>query len=145
MKLLLQHNAWSCLPTAFAMALDVLPKEIMECCGHDGSEIIWPDLPEPRCRRAFSIHEMIDYCLSQLVYPVEIDANPSYGPDDEHLLEIENRLDDYTLVRPGVFVGEINGKRHAVAWDYKTQKIFDPDGCQYEKERFNIYSFFVLF
>lgn len=147
MKLRLQPNAWSCLPAAFAMALGVLPKDIIEYCGHDGSEILWPDLPEPKNRRAFGLHEMIDYCVGNLVYPVEITASVAYGVDEEHLIDADgiSRLDWYMGCRSGVLIGMIDERPHAVAWNFKKQLIYDPDGLKYGKERFNILSFFALF
>lgn len=143
MKMLLQHNSWSCLPTAFAMALDVLPKDILQFCEHDGSEIIWPELAEPHNRRAFGLHEMIDYCVSQLVYPVEVTRSIGYGLGREFDAgHGEERLKNYMDVKSGVLVG---GKNHAVAWCHKEQMILDPDGLKYEKDRFDILSFFALF
>lgn len=147
MNLILQHNAWSCLPTAFAIALDVEPKEILEFCGHDGSEILWPDLQEPQRRRGFSLHEMIDFCISQLVYPVEINADTGYGEEPcFHLENEEFRLEHYMTTSPGVLVGiSLGGKNHAVAWDHKEQLILDPTGTKYKKDDFNIISFFAFF
>lgn len=56
-------NAWSCLPTAFAIALNVDIQHILDYVEHDGSEIIYSDLAEPLCRRGFHPQEMIRYCL----------------------------------------------------------------------------------
>jgi hypothetical protein len=54
-----QPTPWSCLPTAFAMTSGVSMKEILEVIGHDGSEICWPDLEEPFCRRGFCVQEIV--------------------------------------------------------------------------------------
>lgn len=42
-----QPNVFTCLPTAFAMVLDIPVFEIISELGHDGSQIVDPDSPEP--------------------------------------------------------------------------------------------------
>jgi hypothetical protein len=76
MKLIRQPNRWSCLPTAFAIALDVSYDSIIKAIGHDGSKKIWPGLPEPRCRRSFHIREMIDVCYDLRYAVIEVDKQP---------------------------------------------------------------------
>lgn len=71
-----QPNRWSCLPTAFAMGIGIPVKQIFDYLGHDGSEIIWPEFPEPKKRKAFHIQEMIDFSLTKDVCPVHIEVNP---------------------------------------------------------------------
>ena len=44
----------TCLPTSFAMAMDRPVEIVAKCLGHDGSTVVWPDLPEPTCRAAFT-------------------------------------------------------------------------------------------
>lgn len=152
MELLLSpNNGWSCLPSAFAMVTDSLPKDIIEYCGHDGSEVLWPELPEPMCRRAFSLEEMLDYCLSQCYCPVTIQRHTAYSPleadtafnpyDDEM-----SRIKHYLLNRPAVLLG-INslGNRHAVAWDHVEQKIFDPKGYKSSLDEFDVHSVVLMF
>jgi hypothetical protein len=70
----IKPNRWSCLVTAFAMALDIPVAELIRLVGHDGSEIVNPELPEPGCRRGFHIQEMIEACWSQghSVTPIEV-------------------------------------------------------------------------
>ena len=36
-------NAWSCMPTAFAMAVNAPVEDLILSIGHDGSEKTWPD------------------------------------------------------------------------------------------------------
>lgn len=42
-----QPNNFTCLPTAFAMVLDVPVFEVIKELGHDGSQIVFPQSPEP--------------------------------------------------------------------------------------------------
>ena len=70
MKIQKQPNRWSCLPTSFAMILDVDVNELIRKIGHDGSEILWPNLEEPYCRRAFHIEEIAMVCYGLGYYLV---------------------------------------------------------------------------
>src|SRR5260221_108718 len=92
MNLQKQPNRWSCLPTAFAMVLDISVKEVITEIGHDGSEIVYPNLEEPKCRRAFHIQELIDFAISIGVSVVPIEPLPS------SYIEIEEpRIITFTL------------------------------------------------
>lgn len=66
-----QPNNWSCLPAAFAIAIDMDVLDFIRHIGHDGSEIVWPMLKEPACRRGYHIQE----CLSVL-YRAGFTATP---------------------------------------------------------------------
>ena len=72
----LQHRPepWMCMPLAFAMALDMPVADLLAAIGHDGSEIVFPSLPEPLCRRCFHVQELIQVALSRglAVTPVEL-------------------------------------------------------------------------
>ncbi len=79
MKLQQQPNRWSCMPTALAMLLDRPVEMIINQIGHDGSDKIWPDKPEPNCYRGFNIQELIrvadsyGYALTPIYSEVIID------------------------------------------------------------------------
>ena len=64
MRLLRKPERWMCLPASFAMVLDLPLADIFDEIGHDGSQIVWPDLPEPMCRRGFHPQELIHLCLN---------------------------------------------------------------------------------
>ncbi len=74
MRPLKNPNTWSCLPTAFAIVLEVSLEAVLGIVGHDGSEITHAGLPEPLCRRGFHPQEMIKMCLKDnlSVTPVEL-------------------------------------------------------------------------
>ena len=151
MKMLLQSDGWSCLPTAFAMVTDVLPLEIYEYLEHDGSEIIWPELEEPYCRRSFSIEEMLDWCVAHVYYPVQLSPDPSYCPEQTDRLfqpipDPTERWEAYLRKKPAVLLGTgQSGKPHAVAWCNKEQLIFDPVGVKYGISDFKVESGFFIF
>jgi hypothetical protein len=140
MKLLLQPNRWSCLPTAVAMVMRVTPKEVFDFLGHDGSQIVWPCLAEPFCRRSFHLEEMLEFCLDRLVYPTVLNVDTSYAPMDglPDFLPYPNqdRILNHLSDHDAVLIGERDGNRHAVAWDQNM--ILDPEGLQYDLSEFTV-------
>lgn len=73
-------NAWSCLPAAFAAALEVPCGAIIALVGHDGSEITHAGLPEPLKRRGFHPQEMIKVCVQDNMAVTRIELMPSAAP-----------------------------------------------------------------
>lgn len=151
MNMLLQSDAWSCLPTSFAMVLGIEPKTIYEMIGHDGSEIIHPQLKDPYRRRSFHIQEMINVCLKLGVIPTPLDKDIIFGEmvdrdgsileHDAYQLELENHLEHYLSLRPGVIITPY----HAVAWCHKEQRVFDPAGQKRSLEEVEIITFWACF
>lgn len=130
MDLQISPNAWSCLPTAFAMCLNVPVKEVIRDIGHDGSEIIFEDYPEPMCRRGFHTSELMDYCLRE--HDLTVSLTPLsvrlwtkdnkchydlYGNED-----IDERLAFYLISKRAVILEPT----HAVAYD--GHELYDPRG-----------------
>lgn len=76
MILLKNPNAWSCLPTAFAIALGVSVEAVIAVVGHDGSEITHAGLPEPLNRRGFHPQEMIKMCLKDGMSVTSVELAP---------------------------------------------------------------------
>src|ERR1043165_661673 len=103
MKLLNSPNRWSCLPTAFAMCLDVEVQDILNWLQHDGSDIIWPELHEPYKRRSFGVSEMIDYCFfnkNRLVHC--IDFHPVLAPPPDVTVTPYELYSEEYLSRRGI-------------------------------------------
>lgn len=149
-----QPNNWSCLPTAFATATGVLVEDLIEAIGHDGSEIVFPKLPEPLCRRAFHPQECLNglYSLyeSGLVGPKYLFVPWSkevYCQLDEvhsYVLKQSDRLFERLLAKhDGVIIGEINNKLHAAAWNTKEQMAYDPNGFIYPISKYEIHHFYL--
>lgn len=130
MELQISPNAWSCLPTAFAMCLGISVKEVIEGIGHNGSEIIFDGYPEPMCRRGFHTSELIDYCLTEhslfvSLIPLSVrlwtkDNKAYFDLYDNEV--IDQRLEHY-LTSPRAVILE---PTHAVAYD--GYEIYDPRG-----------------
>jgi hypothetical protein len=152
MSLSLQRspNGWSCLPTSFAMVLDLPVGRIIELLGHDGSEIVWPGEAEPYCRRSFHIQELV-YLSWVLGYTVtEFEALPlSKGqPDAEPAalqmpVSAEVRMSSVMRGQLGVLAGRArSGMRHAVAWD--GFDCYDPNGTTYGIDQFTLQAFWAI-
>lgn len=137
MQLIRNPNAWSCLLASMAMVLDRSTEKLIEAIGHDGSEIMFPDLLEPAKRRGFHIQEFISLILESGYAVTAIEVLPYSTPDGEHEFPInfpnfENRFWNLTYCVPGIFTGMRPQRRHAVAWD--GYKIYDPLGSVYERK-----------
>lgn len=142
----IQPNKWSCLPTAFAIALNLPVEEIIASIGHDGSEIIFPDLKEPYCRRSFHIQELIDMCMLKQVAVIPIEKTlVSEAKDHQFTLTVKcNRFTNYLTNYSGVLtgIGKITKQPHAVAWD--TRHVFDPNGYVYSIDNFTVNMFLII-
>jgi hypothetical protein len=140
MELQQRPEPWMCLPTAFAMALDMPVTDLLAAIGHDGSEIVFPTFPEPLCRRCFHVQELIQVALARgfAVTPVELfpvlqptDA----GPCKTVLYANSNwqRFEAAIRASRGVIDGTGARHRHTVAYDHG--RIFDPKGPVYDYSR----------
>lgn len=141
--MMLQPNAWSCLPAAVAMAVGEKPRDVIEFIGHDGSEIIFPDLPEPQNRRGFHIGEMFWYLLDMVYFPVLVEPYLHYE-DSEYVIDQTHKLEDLLSRKSGILLGHHEtGSLHAAAWD--RSYVWDPRGEKYPISEFGIDGFIALF
>ena len=93
MELKAQRNRWSCLLTAMSMVLDVDEELLISELGHDGSAIIFENLPEPYCRRSFHIQEFVYLCYYRNIALIGIEPCPVGGVDpSKNLKKIELKL-----------------------------------------------------
>lgn len=131
-------SPWSCLPTAFAMVLNVPIHDLIGQIGHDGSKIIesFKELPEPYCRCSFHIQELIDCCLEYGYAVIPIEALPvsspkegyGYLPFTSHQADL--RFYKHLMGRRGVITGiSVTSIPHAIAWDCTIG--LDPKNGQY--------------
>jgi hypothetical protein len=129
------------------MALDVPLQAILDIVGHDGSEIIWPRLPEPLRRRSFHIQEMIHICrkAGYAVTPFEGEACLAQSGEQPYRIDLKSQFEEVLLTcLRGVITGR--GKRgnipHAVAWN--GSKVYCPSGEVYGIEEFTIDTLWVI-
>lgn len=147
MKLQLQPSRWSCIPTAISMVLDIPVAQIFRDLGHDGSQILWPNQPEPLRRKGFHIEEMQYVCrlygvvLAPFVFRIEYAPNliGAIRLGDTHLIEF-SKFHDVLAEYQGVLLGRYpGGGNHAVAWD--ATRIYDPAGTS--GQNFGIETFYA--
>lgn len=133
MRLISQPEKWQCGLAAFAMLFDLSLESAVQTLGHDGSEILYPELKEPECRKGFTIPELVDaaykldHALIQFdAVPITMDANEkvrSIYPE----VELESRLMRILAQGEGLILGQYASKKwHMVCWDGKY--VLDPHG-----------------
>lgn len=111
--------------------LDTIIREV----GHDGSHILFPDLPEPHCRRSFHVQELIRVAWDYGYGVTEFQANCIMSPDGLTLHEFDMPI---SMQGYGVLIGQGAVNRHSVAFKesrgwHKTGPgtIYDPKGIIY--------------
>lgn len=144
-------NRWSCLLASFAMALDITAESLAQKIGHAGEEIIFPNLPDPLCRRAFHIQEFIKPALTEGFALVTVEARPVLAVpiNGQHLTKVlepaVQRLNYFTTYFDGVLIGSINKQPHAVAWNSLAKACYDPSTEEiYPMDDFSIREFSAL-
>lgn len=149
MNLLRQPNNYSCMPTAFAMATNSTPEYYFKEIGHDGSPILFEDMPEPYNHRCFVYPECfmvaLDLGFASTDLPVAYGISPSAKSSSKSV--IINQLERvYTRMRhyKGVLFGRYKGsdERHCMAWD--GWEVLDPRGFKACKEHYEIDSFVIV-
>ena len=129
------------MPLAFAMALDIPVADLLVAVGHDGSEIVFPNLPEPLCRRSFHVQELIQVALLRGLAVTPIELFPvlqptEVGPFHKTVLYTDNnwrRFEATIQISRGVIDGTGARLGHMVAYDHG--RIFDPRGPVYDYSR----------
>jgi hypothetical protein len=120
------------------MAMDEDVETLERIIGHDGSEIIHPELKSPGNRKGFHWQEIIDAALvlNYAVVPIEARPIQTATGTDSHEVKFgdfetpEERLLAYLDNTKGVLTGIApSGYWHAVAWD--GEQVYDPQGRVY--------------
>ena len=125
-------TAWSCLAESAALALGISYQELIKEIGHDGSTIIFLELPEPAKRRAHHIQEIIDVAIKMGYSITAIESLPCSTPDGIKEFAIPfnfKRFYNHLIRNRGIITGMNRTWRHAVYWD--GEKIIDPIGKIY--------------
>ena len=148
MRLIKQPSRWSCLAASWAMVLDVNIDNLFEEIGHDGSEILYPGVKEPDCRRSFHPSEFLLPALTRNLGIVQVELNPCwetpYGETDSVNHDEGNHrfLKNWMEQFDGVITGKTPmGLWHAVAWN--KIKILDPANCYREEGYMDVHTFWA--
>lgn len=129
MILLKQPNDWSCGLTSLSMLLGIREEILIKKIGHDGSEIILPELGNrPAAHRGFVLDELQDVCISRGYCLAQINASPTLDSRSVYTEEdADKRLQHQMTNNPGLIEGAYSLDRpHMVAWD--GTRVFDPSG-----------------
>lgn len=83
----------NCLLDCFAHHMCVGTDYLIKCLGHDGTEILYPDLPEPFCRRGFNVFELLDLAVHRFHYGIlllrHIEALNKFTLNDPKMLNLD--------------------------------------------------------
>jgi hypothetical protein len=133
---LIKQTYDACLLFSAAMVLDAEPADLLLEIGHDGREIMFPEVIGTIRQRSFHIQEIIDCCLKRGRSLTPIDIAPCTAPDGHPDLarEIWDREDAKKRIRKlltgtrAILIGRTShkGLGHACAWD--GEKVYDPRG-----------------
>ena len=134
-----QPNHWTCLPTSFAIVLGCEVSEIFDYLKHDGSDVLWPDLPEPMCRRSFHIQEMYDFCLDRNYAVTPFVPVMGIAPIGGLVMTVK---DERIVERMSHYQGVLTGHTHAVAWS--GDQVFDPSNVFTEGIEFEVLFFHIV-
>lgn len=147
MRILLQPNSWSCLPTALAMVLDEPVEELIKEIGHNGSEDIEFSL-RAKTKKGFHIQELTKICYRRRKALIQFDRYVNIHHNEGVTISFSDDIEYiYVLMQDskGIILGQTkNSKDHAVAWDNITQAIYDPNGTKYAKGFFAIETFLLI-
>jgi hypothetical protein len=142
-------NRWSCLPTAFAMVLRLPVAKVIAGLTHDGSEVAWPQLPEPLCRRGFHIQELIFLAWEYKKFVTPFEAIPLLTSQGQPPIDVpfteppQKRLAWIMAAHEGVITGLApSGMPHACSWDRSL--CLDPNGTRYPVEKFTLETFWLV-
>jgi len=138
----LQHRPepWMCMPVSFAMAMGVSVTELLRGIGHDGSRLLFPNLPDPACRQGFHIQEFIRFALDNELAVTPVEVFPVLGSADgrqTHTILYPNNnwkvFADVIAASRGVIEGGGIRWGHMVAYDHG--RIYDPKQHVYDYSR----------
>lgn len=119
-----------------ALLLTVFPQKLIAEIGHDGSDIVFPDEPEPLCRRGFYVEE-INVVLLKLYNSVLVGMPFPGSPAGDHPMIFDGIL-------LGKSIGSSADEDHAVCWKAREQRIYDPNGANYKLNSFNMDAYYAL-
>jgi hypothetical protein len=103
-----------------AMVLNETPEYLISVVGHDGSEIYFPEKPEPYNRRSFMVEEFLNHIYSDHYIAMPFPRIADYAG------RVVNLVHSPPLQHKGILIYG----NHAVAWN--GEKIHDPVGKIYD-------------
>ena len=127
---MIKARSWECMSYSFCMALGMTPAEFYATIGHNGSDIIFPGLPDPMCRRGVHVNECVHVALWLGYSVTPFQLVPVIAANNGRRTFVMDPLlgpfDHWINTTRGVLEGDSHSCRHAVAYD--RGMIYDPDG-----------------
>lgn len=123
-------------------------EDVFFCLRIDGSEIVWPEQPEPLRRRGIMMNEIIMYCTYRYVHLTPVIPTWSGKPEGSER-QYDANLPQWWInhmfhYNNGIVLGKTpTGKSHAVAWDAEQKLILDPNGTSYPRSQFDMECFWA--
>lgn len=129
---LIESNSSQCVLASFAMVMGTTMDDLIQKLGHDGLARI-ANQPEPFCFRSFHPEEFADLLVSKGGSMTMFSLRPTMQHGDEivdHSLAMGTaRFYESLNLGNGVLFGVLDkGVSHAVAWNHKEEKVYDPRG-----------------
>lgn len=115
------------------MLFDCSVETIFRAVGHDGSKVLWPELPEPQRRKAIHIEEIkyVAFSFGRVLadFVPGLLYSPSGDPSTADHIDLLPQLKGVMCNFDGILLGRFSGRgSHAVAWNAKEQVVYDPAG-----------------
>jgi len=124
-----------CTIVSAAMLLDMEVEDIIQRLGHDGTTVVFPELPLPQNQCGVHIQELIDVFIKYSYGLMPIDAVPCSTTDGQNQFDVftataaERRFNRALSLWDGLVSGEtIRGIGHTCAWNFREQRLYDPRG-----------------
>jgi hypothetical protein len=116
--------------------MDVPLETLISTIGHDGSAVVFPELPVPMRYAGFDMQEIVDAALANGWSMTHVEARPRVTPDGSHVRDlfpedkIQPRMMRYFDNYSGIAIGMRTSGQwwHSVAWDHIHRLWFDPSG-----------------
>ena len=140
MKLQTQPNGHSCFVTSFAMCMDMTYDEVIRELGHDGNEVLDPNVPYPYCLRSIIDKELMDVAYAHgkmmSLYPSQLlwykfNNDTQKFSTDARILPYPRGVGELVMRlkhRCILCYASKRGRPHASAWCPDTEQVYDPSG-----------------
>lgn len=135
-----KHN---CLLYAAAMVLDCSVDELIEEIGHDGMDVVWPQLIPPLCFQGHHIQEIIDCFVARGFGLMLVERECFQAPaEDVSPLQtfehFEERFLHHVEGKEAIMVGRHKQKQCGHAWAWDGERCYDPNGFLAELKEYEV-------
>ena len=126
-----KNNGYICEINAAAMVLGHTPAGIAQLLGHDGREVLYPEIQGPERMRGVHGQEIVDIAILMNIALVQRECKPEADHCGNLRLVYTRDIGDLIKPheRPAIVAGlNEQGHGHAIAYDPKYEYYLDPNG-----------------